>query len=47
VQRGLLLYGVQGDPFHRHYPEMEPPETVAKGRFEGLITNLLRRYRTC
>lgn len=44
VQRDLLLYGVQGDPFRRHYPEMEPPETVAKGRFEGLITNLLRRY---
>ncbi len=44
VQRDLLLYGVQSDSFRRHFPEIEPPETVSRGRFEGLITNLLRRY---
>ncbi|MBZ0304526.1 MAG: excinuclease ABC subunit UvrA [Anaerolineae bacterium] len=44
VQRDLLLYGVQSDSFRRHVPEVEPPETVAKGRFEGVITNLMRRY---
>ena len=42
--RDLLLYGV-GDPrFQRHYPGVEPPATVTKGRFEGVVTALLRRH---
>jgi len=45
VQRDLLLYGVESDRFRRHYPDIEPPNTVGKGRFEGIVTNLLRRYR--
>jgi excinuclease ABC subunit A len=44
VQRDLLLYGVRGPQFHRHYPDVEPPRTVAEGNYEGLITNLLRKY---
>jgi excinuclease ABC subunit A len=44
VQRDLLLYGVASPQFSRHYPDLKPPETVGKGYFEGVITNLLRRY---
>ncbi len=28
----------------RHFPAIEPPATVRRGRFEGVATNLLRRY---
>lgn len=42
--RDLLLYGVDSAEFKQHFPDVKPPETVAKGRFEGVVTNLLRRY---
>lgn len=44
AQRDLLLYGVDSPSFRSHYPEIEAPSTVAKGRFEGVVTNLLRRH---
>jgi excinuclease ABC subunit A len=44
VQRDVLLYGVYSPQFRRHYPDTKPPETVGKGLFEGIVTNLLRRY---
>jgi excinuclease UvrABC ATPase subunit len=44
VQRDLLLYGVDSQEFRRHVPDVAPPATVALGRFEGVVTNLLRRY---
>jgi excinuclease ABC subunit A len=44
IQRDLLIYGVHSPQFRRHFPNIEPPETAAKGRFEGVSTNLLRRY---
>jgi excinuclease ABC subunit A len=44
AQRDLLLYGVYGPQFRRHYPDAKPPSTVGQGNFEGIITNLLRRY---
>jgi excinuclease ABC subunit A len=44
AQRDLLLYGVDSSSFRSHYPKKEPPNTVAKGRFEGVVTNLLRRH---
>ncbi|MBL8145954.1 MAG: excinuclease ABC subunit UvrA, partial [Anaerolineae bacterium] len=40
----LLLYGCADQRFLRHVHEIEPPETVSKGRFEGIIPNLIRRY---
>ena len=43
-QRDLLLYGVESPRFRRHFPTIDPPATVRKGRFEGITTNLLRRY---
>ena len=42
--RDLLFFGVDDPRFRRHFPKVEPPETVRQGRFEGVATNLLRRY---
>ncbi len=42
--RDLLFYGVESAQFRRHFPRVEPPATARKGRFEGITTNLLRRY---
>jgi len=44
AQRDLLIFGVESPQFRRHYPHMEPPATVTRGRFEGVATTLLRRY---
>jgi excinuclease ABC subunit A len=44
IPHDLLLYGVDSAQFRRHFPEVEPPNTVARGRFEGVVTNLMRRY---
>jgi excinuclease ABC subunit A len=44
VQRDLLLHGVRSAEFRRHYPHTQPPPTVRQGFFEGVLTNLLRRY---
>ena len=44
IQRDLLLYGVESERFRRHFPGVEPPATVSRGRFEGIATSLLRRY---
>src|SRR5205807_8859358 len=43
-QRDLLLFGEHSPLFRRHFPNIEPPTTVRQGRFEGIATNLLRRY---
>jgi len=44
AQRDLLLYGVESQEFRRHYPDARPPTTVSKGRFEGVVANILRRH---
>ena len=44
VQRDLLLYGTESLQFRRHFPNVKPPATNAQGRFEGVVTNLQRRY---
>jgi excinuclease ABC subunit A len=44
VQRDLLLYGVQSREFRRHYSNIEPPERVNQGRFEGIVSAMMRRY---
>ena len=44
VQRDLLFYGVNGAQFTRHFPNVKPPTSVPSGNFEGVVTNLLRRY---
>lgn len=44
IQTDLLLYGVLDEKFAGHFPTTTPPKTVPEGRFEGIVTNLLRRY---
>jgi excinuclease ABC subunit A len=44
AQRDLLLYGVRSPQFRRHFPGVELPTTVGGGYFEGVVTNVLRRY---
>ena len=44
VERDLLLYGTDSAQFSRHFPGVKPPVTNAQGRFEGVLTNLQRRY---
>ena len=44
IQMDLLLYGVLGKQFTRHFPKIAPPKTVPNGRFEGVVTNIMRRY---
>jgi excinuclease ABC subunit A len=44
AQRNLLFFGVESPHFHSHFPDIQPPVTVRKGRFEGVATSLLRRY---
>ncbi len=44
AQRDLLIYGVESEEFSRHFPGKAIPETVQRGRFEGIATNILRRY---
>jgi len=44
AQRDLLLYGTYGEPFRRHFPDVKSPTTVGQGNFEGIVTNLMRRY---
>jgi excinuclease ABC subunit A len=44
IQRDLLLYGTESLQFQRHFPGVRPPTTNSQGRFEGVVTNLQRRY---
>ncbi|HYO87381.1 MAG TPA: hypothetical protein VER79_01975, partial [Candidatus Limnocylindrales bacterium] len=44
VQRDLLCFGAESPQFRQHFPSIEPPGTVARGRFEGVATTVLRRY---
>ena len=44
MEKDLLFYGVNHEKFSRYFPGIEAPETASKGRFEGIGTNILRRY---
>jgi excinuclease ABC subunit A len=44
TQRDLFLYGSDSPQFRRHFSDVKPPATNAQGRFEGVVTNLQRRY---
>jgi excinuclease ABC subunit A len=44
AERDLLLYGTESAQFRHHFPGVKPPATNAQGRFEGVVTNLQRRY---
>lgn len=42
--RDGLLYGTASWRFRRHFPGKQPLMTMAEGRYEGIVTGLLRRY---
>lgn len=42
--RALLLHGVNAPEFRRHFPGKKPPTNALNGRFEGIITGMMRRY---
>ncbi|MBK9125407.1 MAG: excinuclease ABC subunit UvrA [Chloroflexi bacterium] len=44
AMRDLLVFGVESAQFRRHAPDVETPQTVRGGRFEGVATTILRRY---
>lgn len=44
IQRDLLLFGVNSVRFKKHFPDKKPPKATKEGLFEGVVTNLLRRY---
>ncbi len=45
MQRDLLFYGTDSPQMKRHFPAKKPPKTTAQGKFEGVITNFMRRYQ--
>ncbi len=40
----FLYYGALSEEFIQLYPDKKAPKTVPEGRYEGLITNIIRRY---
>jgi excinuclease ABC subunit A len=44
IERDLLLYGTESPQFRHYFPDIKPPAVNAQGRFEGVVTNLQRRY---
>ncbi len=44
IQRDLLYYGVASPKFRRHFPDAKLPDAVSRGYFEGVATNVMRRY---
>ncbi|MDF2921523.1 MAG: transporter related [Paenibacillaceae bacterium] len=43
IQKSILYDGVENDAVKRAFPELQPPKTVAAGRFEGVLPTLWRR----
>ncbi len=45
AEMDLLAYGVDSKAFSKHAPGIKPPKTAAKGKFEGILTGMWRRYQ--
>jgi len=43
-QRVILYYGVDSDEVKEYFPDKKPPKTVNKGKFEGVLTGMWRRF---
>ncbi|MGE5417468.1 MAG: ATP-binding cassette domain-containing protein [Acidobacteriota bacterium] len=43
IQKTILYYGVESDDVKSAFPRIQPPKTVAAGRFEGVLPTLWRR----
>lgn len=45
MEQDLLFYGTASAEYGRHFPNKKPPTTTAKGKFEGIVVNFMRRYQ--
>ncbi|WP_078392969.1 excinuclease ABC subunit UvrA [Shouchella patagoniensis] len=45
AEMDLLAYGVESSELNKHFPGIKPPKTAAKGKFEGILTGMWRRYQ--
>lgn len=43
-QKAILYYGVESEQVKEFFPDMKPPKTVEKGKFEGVLTGMWRRF---
>lgn len=43
-QKVILYYGVESDEVKGYFPDVKPPKTVEKGKFEGVLTGMWRRF---
>lgn len=43
-QISILYYGTDSDEVKEHFANINPPKTVAEGKFEGVLTGMWRRY---
>lgn len=44
-QKVILYYGTESDEVKEHFPDKKPPKTVDKGKFEGVLTGMWRRFK--
>ncbi|GGG83311.1 excinuclease ABC subunit UvrA [Paenibacillus radicis (ex Gao et al. 2016)] len=45
AQWDLLLYGAESEAFSSRFPTISPPKAVTKGKFEGVLNGMWRRYK--
>ncbi len=43
-QKAILYYGVDSEQVKVLFPDIKPPKTVDKGKFEGVLTGMWRRF---
>src|SRR5690606_27079443 len=43
-QKAILYYGVESEEVKEYFPDRKPPKTVEKGKFEGVLTGMWRRF---
>lgn len=44
-QKVILYYGTESDEVKENFPDKKPPKTVDKGKFEGVLTGMWRRFK--
>lgn len=45
IELDFLYYGAEDERFTRHFPNIKPPKTVAKGKFAGVLGAMWRSYK--
>ncbi len=44
AQKAILYYGVESEEVKEYFPDKKAPKTVDKGKFEGVLTGMWRRF---